>query len=198
MHTPRNRTARHVLAVAATAALLGVPVAATASDTTVTFEVEAASGALSVSQAGGTATLAADGGGVLGFSAGDAGTVVGDLPETTVTDGRGDLLGVWAVQVAADGPFTHTTDPSETIPQANGRVFLDVADATAVGGLLGGMVVSSGAFQGTGGDLSAPYTLIEGTTALTGSVTYVPRIEVQVPAGTPVGTYQAVITQTVS
>ena len=190
--------------LAATALLL-VPVGATASDTTVSFTVAASGSGLSVSQAGGTASLASGGSNPV-FDALSAGAVTGSLPATTVTDRRGTLLGAWTVTVSGTN-FVNGSDASVTVPRSNARVYLDAANlaglTTTLGGALSGMTLTSAELTaGTnnlGSNAGAGYTLIAGTSALgNGSVTYTPAMQVTVPAATPAGTYTATVTQTVS
>ncbi|MFP5310328.1 MAG: hypothetical protein ACLGIR_12220 [Actinomycetes bacterium] len=189
----------------AAAALLLVPVGATASDTTVSFTVAASGSGLSVSQAGGTASLASGGSNPV-FDALAAGTVTGSLPATTVTDQRGTLLGAWTVNVSGTD-FVNGADATVTVARSNARVYLDAANlaglTTTLGGALSGMTLTSAELTaGTnnlGSNAGAGYTLIAGTTAVgNGSVTYTPAMQVTVPAATPAGTYTATVTQTVS
>lgn len=197
----RTRTIRSTVAALTVAGMLAVPAAATGADTTVSFTV-AASGALAVSQAASTATLT-DGGGALSFDALSDGTVSGTLPATTVTDDRGTPLGGWTVAVVATGDWENSADDSITVGAENARAYFDVASAsaltTALGGALSGMAVTGGEFNVGTSDLATSYTLLSGTTTLgNGSVTFSPAIDITVPAGTPAGTYSAVVRQTVS
>lgn len=190
---------RRPIAVAVVVAALAVaaPVTASAGDTSVSFTVNAAAGGLSISQASGSAALSS-----ATFNASGASTVTGNLPDTTVTDQRGSLAAAWTVSVSGTD-FVHASTPSQVVGKANARVYLDAANlaglTTMLGANLAGMTVTS--FESNVGtsNLATSYTLVAGTTTLgDGSVTYTPRMDVNVPAGTPAGTYGATVTQTVS
>lgn len=186
---------RRILAATATLAVLAVPATAVGADTTVSFEVTAAAGGLSISQAAATADL-----GTEEFSAG-AGSISGTLPETTVTDVRGTLLAGWTVTVSSAAPFEN--GDGDTIPLSNVHVYNDVASVgaltTALGGVLSGMTLSGGEFNVGANDLSSPYTLLSGVSTLgNGSVDFTATVDVTIPAATPIGTYETVISQTVS
>lgn len=189
-----------VAGMLAAASLLVVPVAATASDTSVSFTVAANGAGLSIAQSTSSATLD-DGGAALGFSLTD-GTVSGSLPATTVTDERGELGGAWTVTVSGSD-FANDADAGVTVAAASGRAYLDAADLTTLTGSLGaalqGMVLTGAELTAGTSDLGTAYTMIAGTTTLgNGSITYTPAMDVAVPGGTPAGTYTATVTQTVS
>src|SRR5690348_472507 len=79
-------------------------------DTTVTFTLSS-SGAFQINQASNAASLTAAG------NLGATGTTVsGNLPSTTVTDGRAQLAGAWTVSISSTA-FSNTTTPTApTIP----------------------------------------------------------------------------------
>lgn len=133
--------------------------------------------------------------------------VAGALNPTTVTDQRGSLLAGWKVQVTGSdfvtGASTTETTDDYTIPKANVSMYIDVA---AVTDLLptGGMVVTSAALAANKASLAAPATaadaptLIAGTTAGSGSITYMPSLSVTIPAQAIAGTYSGSVVQTAS
>ena len=134
--------------------------------------------------------------------------VAGALNPTTVTDQRGSLLASWKVQVTGSdfvtgASTTGTTDDDYTIPKANANMYIDVSALTA---LLptGGMVVTSAALTANKANLAEPATaadaptLIAGTTAGNGSITYTPSLSVTIPAQAVAGTYSGSVVQTAS
>lgn len=134
--------------------------------------------------------------------------VAGALNPTTVTDQRGSLLASWKVQVTGSdfvtgASTTGTTADDYTIPKANANMYIDVAELTALVPT-GGMVVSSAALTANKANLAAPATpaeaptLIAGTTAGNGSITYTPSIAVTIPAAAIAGTYSGSVVQTAS
>lgn len=188
-------------AVAASFLAMGMGGMAQASDTEVSFTVDANTSGLSISQSGSTATLL-DGVSNPIFNAAGAETVSGTLPTTTVTDVRGTLAGAWTVTVSGED-WVHQTDGSQTIDQSNGHVYLDAATlgalTTALGGALDGMILTSAELNVGVNDLTSSYTLMAGTTTLgDGSVDFTPTIDVTIPSGSVAGVYSATVTQTVS
>ena len=174
---------------------------ASAGSNEVTFTV-ASSSTLAVANSNGAVALD-NGTGNPVFDAVNGDTVSGDLPATTVNDERGTLLGAWTVSVQSDGDWENQSDNSVTVAATNARVYLDAADltalTTALTGTLDGMVLTGAELNVGTNNLGSAYTLIAGTTTLgDGSVTYTPAIDITVPAGTPAGTYEAVVTQTIS
>lgn len=136
-----------------------------------------------------------------------AASVSAALNATTVTDNRGALLGNWKVQVSGSDYVNSTTGSAYTIPKANGSMYIDVADVTALVATLaptGGMLVTGGATQAAPASLATPATgsplptLVNGTTAGSGSVTYTPTLSVSIPAAATAGTYSGTVTQTAS
>lgn len=133
--------------------------------------------------------------------------VAGALNPTTVTDQRGSLLASWKVQVTGSdfvtGASTTETTDDYTIPKAAADMYIDV---TALTDLLptGGMVVTSAALAASKANLAAPATpadaptLIAGTTAGNGSITYTPSLSVTIPAEAIAGTYSGSVVQTAS
>lgn len=192
-----TRAPRRILATAATLALLAATASAAAgSDTTVSFEVQAAAGGLSISQAAATATLSSN-----TFSAGSASTASGTLPETTVTDVRGTVAAPWTVTVSSAAAFSDGS--GNTVALTNARVYNNVADLTALqtslSAALTGMTVSGGEYSGGTSNLSSSYTLLAGNTTLgNGSVDFTPAVSVTVPAATPAGTYTTTVSVAVS
>lgn len=131
-----------------------------------------------------------------------ASTVTAALHATTVTDNRGQLLGNWKVQVSGSDYVNPSATAGYTIPKANGSMFIDVADATALVGT-GGMVTTGVATSANKASLAAVAagsepTLVSGTTAGTGSLTYTPSLSVTIPAQATAGTYSGTVTQTAS
>ncbi len=200
----RRRHAIRVLAGTAALALAIPAAAATAADTEVTLQVtEADASALSISVADTTASL-----GEITASWDDQ-VVETDLPNTTVTDERGDDGASWAVQVAAaEEDFAGPGGGSIGLQEVDVYIDSSIADALLDGtsGLLNGMTVDS-AYDGGGSEhLGTPYELISGTTdgSLFGdltaapSVEYTPTFRVTVPGGTPPDTYTVTVQQTVS
>lgn len=200
---------RKALAFGTTAAFLaGLAVAAapaSADTTSATFTLS--TGGLSLSVAT-NPTVNLGGSNVLAVG---ARTVAAALNSTTVTDSRGLLLSSWKVQVTGSDWVTGaatTTDATDdyTIPKANGNMYVDVADAAALtlSGALGGLVVSQVATAAAPGNLAAvpqggtAPTLVAGTTASTGTLTYTPTLSVTVPAAAIAGTYSGSVVQTAS
>ena len=179
------------ITAAALAAMAAASAPASAGDTSVTFTI--ASGGLSLTiptnppvSLNGTTGLA------LGTT-----SVVGSLNPTTVTDSRGSLAGTWKVQVSS----TDFDGPEADIPDEAAGMYIDVADLDELADLAtGGMVPLVFASALTPADLGAatPATLVSGTTALTGTMTYTPKVKVTIPANTPAGTYTGTVTQTAS
>lgn len=177
-------------------------VGATAADVTTSFTVTEGSAGLSMSVASGTADL-----GSVAASLDSAGALAGDLDATTVTDARGSLSATWAVQVeAVEAEIAHAQGDG-SVPLTGARVFFDQATVdgleTTLGSALSGMAVSDAQLVDGTASLASPYSLITGTTTDLGlgeapSVTYTPRMEVTVPAGTPTGDYSVTVRQTVS
>lgn len=173
---------------------------AVAEDTTVDFTITATNG-LQLSQGSTVATLTD---GSLSFT-GDT-TVSGTLPETTVTDERGDLGATWTVQVSAASAFTNNDE--DTVTLDNAHVYLPATDLTdlttnVLSGAITGMTVVGAELTAGTNNLSTAYTLIHGTTSDLGlgaapNIVYTPSMDVTVPQGTPVGTYSTTVTQTVS
>lgn len=199
-----RKLTRSLLASTAVVGLLVLPVAgAVGADNTVTFTVDAAAGSnLSIANGGGSVGLD-DGGANPVFDATNPGSVSGSLPATTVTDQRGELVGAWTVSVASDGDWENQADTGVTVAASNARAYLDAADlpslVTTLGAGLDGMVLTGAELTAGTNDLGSSYTLIAGTTTLgNGSVVYTPAIDITVPADTPAGTYEAVVSQTVS
>lgn len=183
------RKATVLLSTAATVAALAAPaLGATTADTTLT--VNLVGGSLSIS-APSTASLS-------GSAA--AGTIItGSLgsSDTTVTDGRGSLLG-WGVTAVTDGDL-------ETLSTANAdKIALSAAGPlTIVGGTVtaGGSSLLTGVSVGALGGLSTtPVTLV--TAALGaggGTYTFRPTLALTVPPNTVAHSdYTVKITQTVS
>lgn len=177
---------------------------AVAEDTTVDFTITATNG-LQLSQGSTVATLTDGGGsGSLSFT-GDT-TVSGTLPETTVTDERGDLGATWTVQVSAASAFTNSD--GDTVTLDNAHVYLPATDLTdlttnVLSGAITGMTVVGAELTAGTNNLSTAYTLIHGTTSDLSlgeapNIVYTPSMDVTVPQGTPVGTYSTTVTQTVS
>lgn len=202
MTSTTTRARRLAAGGAAAAALLAATAGtAVAVDTEVSFTVAANGAGLSVAQAGTTATIDDSGSNPV-FDVVSSGSVSGDLPELTVTDQRGTLAGAWTVQAVGEA-WANTADGAVTVPASNGRVYMDHATlgalTTALGAALDGMLLTGGELNVGTSDLGTAYTLLSGTTTLgNGSVDVTPRIDVTVPAETPVGTYTATVTLTVS
>ncbi|CAN5316888.1 hypothetical protein BH23ACT9_BH23ACT9_05900 [soil metagenome] len=188
----KRTTATSLLAAAALVSAMTVP--AGAIDTEVQFTVTANTAGLSVATAAGPTTV----GGAPLFSP-TAGTITGTLPTVTVTDARGTLLAGWTLAVVGEAFVSGTNSVAAT----NARVYNDVADATALttalGSALDGMTLTGGEFTVGTKSLAASYTLLAGTTPTgNGSVAFTPTIDVTIPALTPVGTYSATVSYTVS
>jgi hypothetical protein len=129
-------------------------------------------------------------------------SVTAALNPTTVTDNRGQLLGSWKVQVSGSDYVNPSATSGYTIPKANGAMYIDVANAAALVGT-GGLVTTGVATSANKASLTAVAagsepTLVNGTTAGTGSLTYTPSLSVTIPAQATAGTYSGTVTQTAS
>lgn len=188
--------------IAAALALMLIPGFAAAEDTEVSFTITG--DGLQLTQAANSTTLGGGGGVTLDF--GEDMTVSGTLPQTTVTDARGELDAAWDVQVGAVDPFTNVD--GDSVALSNAHVYLDATDLTdlttnVLDGALTGMTVADAELTAGTNTLASAYSLINGTTSDLGlgeapNIVYTPTIDVMVPAGTPVGTYTTTVTQTVS
>jgi hypothetical protein len=126
-------------------------------------------------------------------------TLSGALGDTTVTDGRGTLLG-WTVTAITSGDLVSTTDPGHTISlgttPVGGPLTVNVPSLSTVGASL-----LAGVAPGAGGALN-PSTPVVLATALpgvgAGSYTYNPALSFRVPANTRAETYRTVVIQTVA
>lgn len=202
-----RKITRSILATTAVAGLLALPVAGASadgtSDTTVTFTVDAAGAtALTISQASASSDLGSAAFSAASLTSGDD-AVSGTLPATTVTDARGQLLGGWSVDVVADGDWENQADSSVTVPATGARAYFNAGDLTeltsTLSGTLAGMTITGAELVAGTSNLATSYELVAGTTTTgDGDVTYTPAIEIEVPEGTPAGTYEAVVTQTLS
>jgi hypothetical protein len=194
----RRKTIAIALAAVSVGAsgLLATPAfAATSGATDVTFVVSGGSGLAISIPSNTTVDLGSATSNILGT------TVTGSLHPTTVTDTRGAILGSWTVTVSSPGFTGSGTAAGQTLAPGNATMYLDtVTTLTGVLGLAtGGLVPTSAAFQLTPATLSSGgATLLAGTTAGSGSITYTPDIHVAIPANTAAGTYTGTVTQTVS
>lgn len=157
----------------------------TCADTAVAATV--ATGTLSLS-----AVAAASGGAPLGsatIGSGATPTVLqsADLTLTTVTDTRTNSTG-WTVT----GSITDFTGTAGTIAKAKTTLTVPAA-ATAVLGTLATQTRSTGSTPNGG----SPVTLITVTTTGVNTVTYTPRVAVDVNGAAP-GLYTATVTQSVA
>lgn len=195
---------RKALALGTTAALVGLAIAAapaSAQTTEATFTLTGDGLSLTVT---GDATVPVN---LSSSTLIGSTTVGGPLRATTVTDKRGALLGSWKVQVTGSdwvtGASTAATTDDFTIPKANADMYIDAADLTALAPT-GGMVVTEAALTANKANLAAPVapatgvTLVAGTTAGSGDLTYTPSLTVAIPAEAIAGTYSGSVVQTAS
>lgn len=194
---------RKTLAAAGALAIAGSlavrPAVADTSNTTVTFTVAAGALAFTAEQA--TASL--------GAAALNALTneveASANLGAFTVSDTRNSTAG-WDVS-ASSTAVSQTLDSGGLVPASpasiaasNVFIVIDPLDVDATSLLTGQAFVPT---AGTSGDAGGAIGGVEINVALLGlltgnnTVTYDPTVTVTVPAGTPGGTYQTVVTQTV-
>jgi len=177
--------------------LLTAASAALADNVTVSFDITAAAGGLTVAAAAGSADI-----GDASYNSGSATGLTGDMPNLTVTDARGTLITGWTVTASATA---WSDGGSETVTAANGVVFFPVADVAALitGSTLNNMNLLACACSATGAtalvanNLGTPYTLATGiATGLltTPTATFSPDLYVSIPANKPVGTYTNTVT----
>jgi hypothetical protein len=128
------------------------------------------------------------------------GTVLtGALGRTTVTDGRGTLLG-WTVTATTTGHLVSTTDPQHTISLGStglaGPLRVGVPSVTSLATSL-----LQGVAPGAGGSLN-PTTPVVLATALLGlgggEYEFNPALTFTVPPNTYAETYQTVVVQTIA
>jgi hypothetical protein len=128
------------------------------------------------------------------------GTVLtGSLGDTTVTDGRGALLG-WTVTALTEGHLVSTVDPAHTVSLGTaaigGPLSVTVPSVKAIGGAL-----LAGVVPGVGGSLnpSMPVVLATALTGLGGGgYQFNPGLSFTVPPNTYAETYRTVVVQTVA
>jgi len=159
-------------------------------DTTVTFTLNS-SGTFQINQASNAVTLAAQTLGATGA------TVSGALPQTTVTDGRAQLAGVWTVNISStafsDG---NAADPTIGANLASATTDLNLVAAnnnTATSGGTALVAYTPAASLAVASPLVAA-TLVQGVAV----TTYTPSISIAVPPTAVAGTYTGTVTQTLS
>ncbi|MCW2566337.1 MAG: hypothetical protein JWN54_434 [Mycobacterium sp.] len=125
--------------------------------------------------------------------------LTGSLGDTTVTDGRGTLLG-WTVTALTEGNLVSTVDPAHTVSlgatPVGGPLTVTVPSVTAIGDAL-----LSGVVPGVGGSLnpSMPVVLATALTGLGGGgYRFDPGLSFTVPPNTYAETYRTVVVQTVA
>jgi len=188
----RGKTLSRVAVVTVLAAVTAGVSGATAHAAGTPVEVELGpSAGLTITQPTTTATLT-------GTSAPGA-VLTGTLGDTTVTDGRGTLLG-WTVTALTQGDLVSTVDPAHTVSlgatPVGGPLAVTVPSVSSIGNAL-----LAGVVPGVGGSLNPTMPVVLAT-ALTGlgggGYRFNPGLSFTVPPNTYAETYRTVVVQTVA
>lgn len=160
-------------------------------DTTVTFTLSS-SNTFQIAQASNAATLTA-----AGALTATGTTVSGNLPATTVTDGRAQLAGAWTVSISSTA-FSDGVAGDPTIPAsvASASTNLNLVAANNTAATTGGTALVA---YTPVASLAAASPLVAATLVQGVAVTsYTPAMSIAVPPTAVAGTYTGTVTQTLS